>query len=146
MSKFTVKRFQHFEGREAVAFERPKRNLSNFTEEELETVRDLFQTYIDIFNMIPMPTVDGEVTFDIDSSHTQFYIQSYRNIGINIESRGDLSGVYDTIMSDIEKRLNPFGFYVFANDFEDGFVDKISIAVMKMDEDDSKNLKHITNR
>ena len=28
MSKFTVKRFQHFEGREAVAF---KRNLSNFT-------------------------------------------------------------------------------------------------------------------
>ena len=31
MSKFTVKRFQHFEGREAVAFERPKRNLSNFT-------------------------------------------------------------------------------------------------------------------
>lgn len=65
---------------------KPERNLSNFTPEEVQEIRDIFLDVVDEFSMQPCGD-DGE--YLINKATTQYFIGCYRNAFIEIKTIGD---------------------------------------------------------
>ena len=116
---------------------RYSKKLCNFTEDQFEIVNDMFQIYVDKWNMI-LADNDNFINFD-DS--VEYNINSYMNIFIEIRCRGSLIDIYDDIRDDFDRRLRFHGFYLHRNDNEYLYdntirVYKISFVIMKINSQD----------
>ena len=100
--------------------------LCNFTDEEFETIKDMFQIYIDKWNMVP---IDGG--FIWESNDVQYYIAPYRNIGIEILCTNPIKHIYRDILDNFSQRLKSRRFYISNHEYNEGNRYGISFTIMK---------------
>lgn len=101
------------------------RNVSNFTDVDLENINDLFLKYADDYNMVEMVEMtddDGRYkTLDTSKlDYIQYSIQSYKNVAINISCpysddtiEENYKKIIDVLKNDFSRRLSVFNMSIF---------------------------------
>lgn len=126
-----IKTYKLFEGREPEELTRPKRDVSDFTHDEVMDIENMFLEYVDKWGMqeVKFEHDDDEDVdyplYDVNGVDFQYHVGRYRNVAIDIYFLQSQKRRGKEIEKDLKDNLLPrierFGYDViyFGNDWGD---------------------------
>jgi len=126
-----IKTYKLFEGREPEELTRPKRDVSDFTHDEVMDIENMFLEYVDKWGMqeVKFEHDDDEDVdyplYDVNGVDFQYHVGRYRNVAIDIYFLQSQDEKGKEIEKDLKDNLLPrierFGYDViyFGNDWGD---------------------------
>ena len=116
---------------------KPERNLSNFTPEEVQEIKDIFLDVADEFSMQYRVIGEDDELYNNNGAAIQYNIGCYRNVFIEIYSEGDTEPIARYIKDKIIPRIESIGYkifnfkfneYIFCNNI---YLNMINITIIK---------------